>query len=45
MKAKEITDIPELQDRIIAGTAVMLGLKLITKDETISKSAFVETAW
>lgn len=45
MKAKEITDIPELHDRIIAGTAAFLGLKLITKDGAISSSAFVETVW
>jgi predicted nucleic acid-binding protein len=45
LKAKEITDIPELHDRIIAGTAAMLCLKLITKDETIGESTFVETIW
>ncbi len=44
-KAKEITDIPELHDRIIAATAVLLELDLISKNGTISDSAFLKTIW
>ena len=45
LKAKEITDIPELHDRIIAATAVLLGCSLISKDGVIGKSAFLKTIW
>lgn len=45
LKAKEITDIPELHDRIIAATAVLLGLDLISRDSVIGKSALVTTIW
>ncbi len=45
LKAKEITDIPELHDRIIAATAVLLGLGLISRDSVIGKSAFLTTIW
>ena len=45
LKAKEITDIPELHDRIIAATAVLLGLDLISRDSVIGKSAFLTTIW
>jgi len=45
LKAKEITDIPELHDRIIAATAVLLGLDLISKDSVIGESAFLKTIW
>ncbi len=45
MATSEITDIPELHDRIIAATAVLLGLSLISKDSVIGKSAFLETIW
>jgi predicted nucleic acid-binding protein len=37
----EITDIPELHDRLIAGTARYLDLPLITNDPIILKSKFV----
>lgn len=40
--AFEISDIPELHDRLIAGTARYLGLPLITNDPVILKSSFVE---
>lgn len=43
--AGEITDIPELHDRLIAATARHLGLDLITNDGVIQKSAFVRTVW
>ena len=40
--AFEITDIPELHDKLIAGTARYLKLPLITNDPVILKSRFVE---
>ncbi|NOT57049.1 MAG: PIN domain-containing protein [Deltaproteobacteria bacterium] len=43
--AAEITDIPELHDRLIAGTARSLSLDLITNDPVIQASAFVRTVW
>ena len=45
LKAKEITDIPELHDRMIAATAVLLGLGLISRDSVIGKSTFLTTIW
>jgi len=39
--AFEITDIPELHDRLIAGTARYLDLPLITNDPVILNSKFV----
>ena len=44
-KAFEIDDIPELHDRIIAGTALKVGAKIITNDPIISDSRFVEVIW
>lgn len=41
----QITDIPELHDRLIAGTARLLGLPLITNDPVIQASGFVKTQW
>ena len=43
--AGEITDIPELHDRLIAATARLLELDLITNDGVIQKSVFVRTVW
>ncbi|MCI0488881.1 MAG: PIN domain-containing protein [Blastocatellia bacterium] len=43
--AAQITDIRELHDRLIAGTAHLLGLDLITNDPIIQASAFVNTVW
>lgn len=43
--ASEITDIPELHDRLIAGTARSLGLPLLTNDPRIQGSRFVQTLW
>lgn len=40
--AFEINDIPELHDRLIAGTARYLDLPLITNDPVILRSAFVK---
>ena len=44
-KASEITDIPELHDRLIAATARLLNLELITNDPVIAGSTFVRTIW
>lgn len=43
--AEQITDIPELHDRLIAATAKHLNLELITNDPKIQNSAFVKTVW
>jgi len=40
--ASEITDIPELHDRLIAATARYLGLPLITNDPVMRASEFVD---
>jgi len=40
--ASEITDIPELHDRLIAATARYLGIPIITNDPEIRASRFVE---
>lgn len=44
-KTFEIDDIPELHDRIIAGTALKTGAELITNDPMISGSRFVKVIW
>jgi len=41
----DIKDIPELHDRIIAGTAKLLGVKIITNDPKIIASLAVDTVW
>ena len=41
----KITDIPELHDRLIAGTARSLSIPLLTNDPIIRASAFLETVW
>ncbi|MFH1007641.1 MAG: PIN domain-containing protein [Candidatus Latescibacterota bacterium] len=41
----QIADIRELHDRLIAGTARLLDLVLITNDPIIQASVFVKTAW
>ena len=43
--AEQITDIPELHDRIIASTASFLNFALITNDPKIESSQFVDTVW
>ena len=43
--AADITDVPELHDRLIAGTARFLHLDLITNDPTLQASTFVRTVW
>jgi PIN domain nuclease of toxin-antitoxin system len=44
-KSFEIDDIPELHDRIIAGTAFYKDIELITNDPIIIASKFVTTVW
>lgn len=41
----QIDDIPELHDRLIAGTARYLNLALITNDPVIQDSSYLETLW
>lgn len=43
--AELITDVPELHDRLIAATARHLNLELITTDEKIRESSYVNTVW
>ena len=43
--SEQITDIRELHDRLIAGTARLLDLELITNDPAIQESSFVKTVW
>jgi predicted nucleic acid-binding protein len=43
--AQQITDIPELHDRLIAATAKLMDYPLITNDQAIQNSAFVSTIW
>ncbi len=43
--AAEINDIPELHDRLIAGTARLLNAPLLTNDSIIQKSHFLQTIW
>lgn len=45
VSASQITDVKDLHDRLIAGTAKALGLILLTKDQEILASHFVQTAW
>lgn len=37
-------DVPDLPDRLIAGTALLLGVPLVTRDRKIRNSA-VHTIW
>jgi len=43
--AAQITDIPELHDRIISASARHLNIELITNDSKIQSSNFVRTIW
>ncbi len=44
-KSFEIEDIPELHDRIIAGTAYSKNLEIITNDPMLINSGYVSTTW
>lgn len=43
--AFEINDIPELHDRLIAGTAKEIDIPLLTNDPDINSSSFVKSIW
>jgi len=45
MALKEIDDIPELHDRMIAATARRYDAVVLSKDPSIAASAFVRTIW
>lgn len=45
LRAFEIDDIPELHDRLIAGTALLLNTPILTNDPDMDKSEFVTTFW
>lgn len=45
MKCHELIKIPELHDRIIVATAMLLDSKLITKDPVIAAIKEVEVIW
>jgi PIN domain nuclease of toxin-antitoxin system len=40
-----IDDIPELHDRVIAGTAVWLDVPILTNDPDMTASRYVHTIW
>lgn len=44
-RAFEISDVPELHDRLVAGTARLLDCEVITNDPKITASAFVRAVW
>ena len=41
----ELKKIPEIHDRLIAATAKHLGLELITDDNKVRQSGYVQTLW
>lgn len=43
--AFKITDIPELHDRLISATAMIMNQELITNDKIIIDSKFIKTIW
>ena len=43
--AAAIDDIPELHDRLIAGTAAWLGVPILTNDPVMMASQHVQTIW
>ena len=44
-KAFEISDIPELHDRLIAGAAYYFDFQIVTNDPKMENSTFVNTLW
>ena len=40
-----IDDIPELHDRLVAGTAAWLRIPILTNDPTMMASQYVQTVW
>jgi PIN domain nuclease of toxin-antitoxin system len=45
LRFDELSAIPEMHDRIIAGVAHTLGLPLLTRDQDILNSGVVQTLW
>jgi predicted nucleic acid-binding protein len=45
LKCHELLKIPELHDRVIVATSLLLDAKLITKDAIITESKIVEVVW
>ncbi len=43
--AAGIDDVPELHDRLIAGTAAWLGVPILTNDPVMTHSRHVQTVW
>ena len=43
--AADIDDVPELHDRLIAGTASWLGIPILTNDPVMVSSQHVQTVW
>ena len=43
--ARNLTDIPELHDRLIAATASVLGIPLLTNDRVIAAAKNISTIW
>ena len=45
MAAVGIDDVPDLHDRIIVATALHLGVPILTSDQTIAASQYVQALW
>jgi len=45
LKYFQISDVPELHDRLIAGTALLLNAPILTNDPGMEQSEFVLTIW
>lgn len=43
--AERIRSIPELHDRIVVATAMLVGAKVLSKDEDLRQSGIVEVVW
>ncbi len=43
--AWELKSMPEIHDRMIVATAKRLGLELITEDNKIRRSGYVQALW
>jgi len=44
-KMVDLTDVPELHDKIIASTAKYLSLPIITKDNRLQNLSYIKTIW
>ncbi len=44
-RAFEITDVPELHDRLIAGSGLSKSCPVLTNDPKLEKSAYIRTIW